>query len=95
MFKAGRAGAAAANAALLHLTCSCSDSNQLLIDRVSTGEEADYLHLKGHAEDFLVIRHFDRRDHVFVCVCFVLCRCDGGDGLQPGGDPGLSGQDEV
>lgn len=22
-------------------------------------------------------------------------RCDGGDGLQPGGDPGLSGQDEI
>lgn len=29
------------------------------------------------------------------CLCFVLCRRDGGDGLQPGGDPGLSGKDEV
>lgn len=32
---------------------------------------------------------------VKLSLLLFLCRCDGGDGLQLGRNPGLSGQDEV
>lgn len=66
-------------------------THHMLVDVFFSSDVQLKLYLKDKLKTTLQIKLGDGFTRPPCC----LCRRDGGDGLQPGGDPGLSGQDEV